>query len=107
MAATEISNVDETQVATGMTGHPWRRLGLLSILLAISIGCNIYLLVTAPSADSETNPFVTAWLISFLPYLAACMIVLVTKPQVGRLRWVELGLLLVGALILRIILLPV
>jgi len=42
----------------------------------------------------------------FVPYLAACFIILKTKPQQGRWRWIELGIILVGALTLRTMLLP-
>ena len=107
MSITQTLYAEETQTTPVSTGHPWRRLGLLSILLSLSIAFNIYLLLTAPAVDTQTDPFVAAWLLSFLPYLAACIIVLVMKPQTGRLRWVELGLLLVGALALRAILLSV
>lgn len=83
------------------------RLALLSVLLSVSITFNIYFLFTAPPSDTPNHPFVMLWLLSFIPYLAACVIVLVMKPQVGWRRWVELGLIVVGALTLRAILLPV
>jgi hypothetical protein len=108
MSITQIRPTDEKRTAPVATGHPWRRLTLLSALLALSIGYNVYLLLTAPASNTPQIPlFVTAWLFAFLPYLAACGVVLVMKPQTGRLRWVELGLLLVGALALRLIVLPV
>src|SRR5437667_5876849 len=107
MSITQTRSTDEIRSVAGAAGHPWRRLALLSVLLAMSIGCNIYLLLTAPPPDVNSGPFTISWLLSFLPYLAACIVVLVMKPQTGRLRWIELGLLLVGALVLRAILLPV
>ncbi|MBV9258643.1 MAG: DUF2029 domain-containing protein, partial [Ktedonobacteraceae bacterium] len=107
MSVTQTLYADETRVLPVSGGHSRLRLALLCILLFVSIAFNVYLLRTAPPADTPTGAFVTAWLISFLPYLAACILVLVMKPQTGRLRWVELALLLGGALILRAILLPV
>ncbi len=107
MSFTPSLYTDEKRALPVSSGHPWRRLILLCVLLSISIAFNVYLLLTAPPSDIRKVPFVTAWLISFLPYLAACILVLIMKPQTGRLRWVELGLLLVGALVLRVLLLPV
>src|SRR5450432_2253389 len=109
MSITQTRSTDETRTLPVVTGHPWRRLALLGVLLSISIGFNIYLLLTAPAADPPGGAglFVTTWLLSFLPYLAACIVVLVMKPQTGRLRWIELGLLLVGGLALRAIVLAV
>jgi len=46
------------------------------------------------------------WMISFLPYFVACAFVLTTKPLAGRWHWIELGIILLGAFILRIMLLP-
>lgn len=107
MSVTQTRYAAETRTVPVSTRHPHWRLGLLGVLLSMSLAFNIYLLLTAPSADAPAGPFVTTWLLSFLPYLAACILVLVMKPQTGRLQWVELGLLLAGALVLRAILLPV
>src|SRR3981081_1313934 len=99
--------VRQERISPVPTRHPWWRLTLLCILLLTSIGFNIYLRLTAPPADSPATSFIAVWLLSFLPYVAACILVLITKPQVGWRRWIELGLILVGALILRAIVLPV
>lgn len=107
MSITQTRPGDEIRTVEGATGHPLRRLALLAALLAMSIGCTIYVLLTAPPPDVNSGPFTIVWLLTFLPYLAACIVVLVMKPQTGHLRWVELGLLLVGALVFRAILLPV
>jgi len=45
-------------------------------------------------------------MLCFLPYCVACALVLVTKPETGRWGWVEMEILLVGALVLRVMLLP-
>jgi len=52
--------------------------------------------------------FVTVWMVSFVPYFAACAVVLATKgPRVAYWHWLELGLIFVGALVLRLMLLPI
>ena len=107
MAAIQTRVVHEMQTASVSTkGSRWR-LALLSILLILSIALNVYFLLTAPPIDTPNASFITMWLLSFLPYIAACILVLVTKPQVGRRRWIELGLILVGAVTLRAVVLPV
>ena len=90
-------------------GHErWQawRFALLACLLLCSIGLTILLRVTAPVIDKPLQSFVTLWLLCYVPYLAACILVLTTQPLTGRWRWIELGLILLGAVILRVILLP-
>jgi hypothetical protein len=45
-------------------------------------------------------------MVSFLPYFAACAFVLATKQVPGRWHWAEVSMILLGALILRAMLLP-
>ncbi len=45
-------------------------------------------------------------MLCFLPYCVASALVLVSKPVVGRWVWIEMGIILVGALVLRVLLLP-
>ncbi len=85
--------------------YSWKRLVLLCVLLLISVGFNVYMLLTAPPIDTQLTPFIIVWLVSFIPYIAACVIVLLTRPATGKLRWIELGLILLGGLTLRAILL--
>ncbi|MFL5705862.1 MAG: hypothetical protein ACJ8AG_23990, partial [Ktedonobacteraceae bacterium] len=82
------------------------RLALLCMLLILAIGFNVLLNRIAPPIDSSTTIFVVLWLVSFLPYFAACVLVLATKPLNGRWRWIELAMILLGAFILRAIFLP-
>jgi hypothetical protein len=107
MAVLQTPHAHEMQPSPTASKRSRWRLALLSMLLSLSIAFNIYFLFTAPPADTSDGLFITLWLVSFLPYLAACILVLATKPQVGRGKWIELGLILVGALTLRAILLPV
>ncbi len=83
------------------------RFALLSLFLLCSIGLTILLRVTAPGIDEPLQSFGTLWLLCSVPYLAACFLVLTTRPLEGRWRWIELGLIVFGALVLRGILLPI
>jgi hypothetical protein len=76
------------------------------VLLLLSISLYLVLIGAAPKADSMSTPFLLLWLLCFLPYGMACALVLATKPPVGGWRWTELGMIFLGALILRIMLLP-
>ena len=82
------------------------RLAILCMLLFLAIGFNVLLSRIAPPIDSPVTVFVMFWLVSFLPYFAACVLILVTRPLDGRWRWFELGIILLGAFILRAIFLP-
>ena len=85
---------------------PWLRLVVLCSLLLLSIILSIFLIGAVPQDEELIAPFLRVWMVSFLPYFAACAFVLLTRPAVGRWRWIELGIILVGALILRAMLLP-
>jgi len=82
------------------------RFALLCLLLLCSLALTIFLRVTAPVIDQPLQPFITNWLVSYIPYLAACILVVTTRPLSGRWRWIELGLIFFGAVMLRVILLP-
>ena len=87
---------------------PWlRSLGLATCFL-LSFALYLWLGSAVPADPNSTAPiapFVHIWMLTFLPYAAACALLLVTRPTKGRWRWAELGLILVGALILRAMLL--
>jgi hypothetical protein len=89
--------------------HPWRRALLLFTLLLLSVGFYAVLVSAAPQGDDRLSgivPFLHVWMLCFLPYSLACALVLATKPPVGRCRRTELSMIFLGALILRILLLP-
>ena len=87
--------------------RPWWRSLVLMLLLLLSVALYVVLINVAPPADTLLNaPFLHTWLVCFVPYFAACAFVLATKPAPGRWRWLELGIILLGALIFRIMLLP-
>ncbi len=86
--------------------RPWWRILTLCSLFSLSVIISILLIHTSPQNDDPIAPFLHVWMISFLPYFAACAFVLATKPLAGKWRWIELGSIVLGAFILRIMLLP-
>lgn len=99
----EIKHIIDKPVTTS---NPWWRILALCLLSLLSIITSILLVEAAPKSDNQITPFLYAWIISFLPYFAACAFVLATKPLAGRWLWIELSIILLGALLLRAILLP-
>lgn len=95
-------------VATASQRQCWLqwRLPILCILLLVSSGFTFFLRMTAPPIDTPVASWIILWIVSFLPYLVASVLILATRPLEGRWRWVELGIILLGALVLRSILLP-
>jgi hypothetical protein len=87
--------------------RPYERFLILCLLLLLIVTANIILAVTAPPPDTSVMLFVTLWIMSFLPYILSCIFVLKTKPGAGHWQWMELGIILVGALVLRAMLLPI
>ena len=90
--------------------YPWWRSAALGALLLLALILYPFLYRTAPPDTIPDNyvyqPFLRLWIVSFLPYFAACALVLATKPAQGRWRWIEVGIVLLGAFILRALLLP-
>src|SRR5229473_2719161 len=84
-----------------ITRHPWWRILTLCLLCLLAVIIYILLMRAAPESDDHINSFLNVWMISFLPYFAACAFVLTTKPLVGRWRWFEVGRVLFGAFLLR------
>jgi hypothetical protein len=83
----------------------WRFLTLCS-LLSLSVITYVLLIHATPQSDDHITPFLYRWMITFLPYFAASAFVLATKPVAGKWRWLELGIIVLGAFILRVMLLP-
>ncbi len=105
------SSCSSPNLAPATTSHrsPWQqqwRLPILCLLLLVSLCFMLFLRMTAPPIDTPVASWIVLWMLSFLPYLAASVLILATKPLEGRWRWVELGVILLGALVLRLILLP-
>lgn len=83
-----------------------KRILLLCFLLLLSVALYVVLIGTAPQPGGNIMPFLLAWLICFLPYIGACIFVLATKPLTQCWFWVEMSILLFGALLFRLLLLP-
>ncbi len=89
--------------------HPWLLPLILGVLLTISLVLSYWLIRFTPADPNSTepiNPFFTVYVYAFLPYLAACGLVFFTRPAGGRWSKLEVGLILGGALLLRVVLLP-
>lgn len=110
MSVVQASNTPESVKLSLTSKHPWWRAAALGVLLLSALAFYPFLIKTAPPDTiydiSLDRPFLGLWLISFLPYFAACALVLATRPAQGRWRWVELSIVLVGAFVLRALLLP-
>jgi hypothetical protein len=83
------------------------RLPLLCTLLLLSVAYNLLLGHTAPPADTDVSAFIVFWLLAFVPYLAACLLIFSTRAGSGWWQWVEFLIVLGGALLLRGMLLPI
>ncbi|HLZ62017.1 MAG TPA: glycosyltransferase 87 family protein [Ktedonosporobacter sp.] len=106
MSLVKIASVVQGDGAVEEGGMHWR-LPALALLLICSLGIEVGFLVNHFHPDGPLFPFMFFFLAGFVPYLAACAIVLKTRRATGRWRWLELGLLLVGAVLLRAMLLQV
>jgi hypothetical protein len=82
-------------------GQRWRLPGLC-LLLLLALGGNSVLARLTPSAAASQSGFVTLWLLTYLPYLAVCALILWTPAPRGRGQRLELALLFAGALALRL-----
>lgn len=82
-------------------GQRWR-VPVLCTMLLLGFAGNIVLSRLTPSPDDSQVVFVTCWLLTYLPYLVACILILVTRPPGGSRQRAELLLLFVGAFALRV-----
>lgn len=110
MSVVQTSKTPESVNLLPTSKHPWWRAAVLGVLLLVALAFYPFLYKTAlPDTTQDIytfQPFLGLWLISFLPYFAACALVLATRPAQGRWRWIELSIILVGAFLLRALLLP-
>ncbi|MEO7020799.1 MAG: glycosyltransferase 87 family protein [Ktedonobacteraceae bacterium] len=114
MSVSHIARPLETSLNHFTTRAPWWRALALGVLLAFSLAISVWLISRSPldavTIDVNNHTLIASifspYSLSFLPYLLACVLVFVTRPASGRWRWLELGLILGGAAVLRILLLP-
>ncbi|MDQ6661453.1 MAG: DUF2029 domain-containing protein [Chloroflexota bacterium] len=86
--------------------RPWLTSLLLFLLLSLSISLYMLLIPIIRTHTGDMGPFVHLWLLCFLPYFAACALIFIRKPGTGRWLWLELTVILIGALLLRALLVP-
>ena len=86
--------------------RPWVRLVLLCFLLIVSVLLYLFLGSLAQPNDTYVVSFLLTWLVCFVPYLGACAVVLLTSASVGYWRIAEVGIILLGAFLFRVLLLP-
>src|SRR5215470_12962769 len=106
MSATQILSPVNKQPDSSPSRQPWWRLPTLCALLLLSLAITIFEAGTAPPPDTPLTAFLITYMLSFAPYLAACLLVFATAAPHGNARWIEMGLILGGALIMRALLLP-
>lgn len=96
------------------TRFPWWRSLALALLLLGELALSLWLVGRSPKDPLNVDAggmatiaaIVQPYLLAFLPYVLASGLTLFTRPASGRWRWLEIGLILAGAALLRAILLP-
>lgn len=114
MSVVQISRPVEAPPQHFTTRAPWWRALALGVLLLSSLAISLWLVSRSPldavKIDVNNHALVMSifvpYSLSFFPYILACALVLVTRPARGKWRWLELGLILGGAMVLRGMLLP-
>lgn len=109
MSVLQVPRLLDTSMKHCTTRAPWWRSLALGGLLVISLLMVVGLARVTPSDPNSTaplTPFLRNWSLLFIPYAAACTLVLFSRPVSGRWRRVEIGLILSGALFLRALLVP-
>ncbi len=91
---------------THVEKRPWLRPVVLLLLFLASLALYGVLIMAAPPNDVQIDPFVIVWMVCFLPYFAACGLILARKSAKGRWYWIELGIIFGAAIVFRAILLP-
>ncbi len=86
--------------------RPRSRISILLLFLGVASALYALLARVAPPLDAPIGPFMLVWGACFLLYFAACVWILSTRPADRRQCWIELALLFAGALIFRLLLLP-
>ncbi|HLG76576.1 MAG TPA: glycosyltransferase 87 family protein [Ktedonobacteraceae bacterium] len=90
-----------TAVAASYRWDRWRMLVLGVVLVLLALLLKAADLISVHSLV----PGVVLWLISFVPYLAGSLFMLFSRPASGRRQRWELGLILLGAVLLRLLVL--
>lgn len=94
------------RIQTPLASQSWPRPLLLCLLLLLAIGTNALLMVHYTPIDTNPASFLRFWMLDFLPYIAACAVIWFMRAPQGHWRWFELAVILLGAVVLRAMLLP-
>ena len=97
---------DQKHISYFFLKRPWIRLVLLSFLLVVSVLLYLFLGSLAQPNDAYVQSFLLTWLVCLVPYIGACAFVLLTSPSDGYWGIAEIGIILLGAFLFRILLLP-
>ncbi len=100
------SKLSQKQPSFFVTNRPVLRFALLCCLLLASVLLYIWLSQFAQPQDEYVTPFLHAWIFCFVPYFGACALIFLSPAPVGRWRLAEIGIIVLGALIFRLLLLP-
>jgi len=77
---------------------------LLSLFFLLLLALYIALSLVAPQLDQPIGSFMALWGGCFLVYGIACLWLMTTRPSSGRWFWAELGILFLGAIVFRVML---
>lgn len=99
-----IDSLPDQDTSTPVQKSGGKRTYTLCILLLL-VAALVRIAIALPY-HQQTVAVVSLFLTSFVPYLAGCILVLRTRARSGRWQWLELGLILLGALLARALLLP-
>ena len=86
---------------TSFTLHPRRRLAILFVLLLFSVFSYVILSLAASQLHRQMISFIVAWAFCFLCYLVASLWIMTSRQTSKRFLWYELGIIFVGAIIFR------
>lgn len=100
------SKLSQKQLSFFVANRPVLRYALLWCLLLASILLYLLLGSLAQPRDEYITPFLQVWMLCFLPYFGACALIFLSPSPLGRWRLAEVGIILLGALIFRLLLLP-
>ena len=84
--------------------HPYRHIAALGIFFLLSLLLYILLSLIAPPFGQPVGVFDSVWAACFLVYFVASFWVIRTRPLAGRWLWCELGIVFLGAIIFRVML---
>lgn len=89
---------------SSFTLHPRRHLGILFIFLLFSASSYVALASVALPINQPIMPFMLVWGLCFLVYLMASLWIMASRRASRRFLWAELGIIFVGAVIFRVML---